>query len=298
MRSLSCKSVFEVLSNAVNLKIKFKHVSDSFLTGGHTSRLRGNGFTFSKIREYQYGDDPRNIDWNVTAKLGNLYVKEFVEERDVSIVFIIDASSRVFFGTDVCLKIDVMLEIFSVLSVSSSNGESSVSAIIFTDKVEKFIPPKRGKNSILNLITEVFNHQVEEKVVGDIEVALNFFNQVIRQTSIVFLMSDFLFSFPSKKLISAISSKHHVVAIRVLDKIEVSVQHLKGMFHFHSLESEQSLSVDFFSRANRKKLQSSFDGIHRDLEKQFRDNRIQYMTVIAGTEYHKKFLRFFSQSIG
>ncbi|MFK7935169.1 MAG: DUF58 domain-containing protein [Saprospiraceae bacterium] len=208
----------ELLKKVRKIEIKTKGLSKHIFSGEYHSAFKGRGMSFSEVRDYQYGDDVRNIDWNVTARTGEAHVKIFEEERELTVMLLVDVSQSAFFGTVNQMKTELITEISAVLAFSATNNNDKVGVIFFSDKVEKFIPPKKGKPHILRIIRELINF--EPKSSGtDLGVALRYFNNLIKKRSICFVLSDFLTKdYESPLRIAA--RRHDIIGIQIIDPRE------------------------------------------------------------------------------
>ena len=208
----------ELLKKVRNIEIRTKRLTDDMFSGGYLSSFKGKGMTFSEVREYQFGDEIRTIDWNVTARFSRPFIKVFDEERELTVMLMIDMSRSQEFGTNKQTKKELLTEIAAVLAFSASKNQDKIGLIIFTDKIEKFIPPQKGRSHILRIIRELLTFE-PQNFDTDINLALKYFLNIIKKRSIAFIISDFLCeSFESNLKISG--SKHDTIAIRLVDKVE------------------------------------------------------------------------------
>jgi uncharacterized protein (DUF58 family) len=208
----------ELLKKVRKIEIKTRGLSNQIFSGEYHSAFKGRGMTFSEVREYQPGDDIRTIDWNVTARFNNTYVKVFEEEREMTVVLLVDVSASGEFGTQKQLKQDLITELCAVLAFSSIQNNDKIGVIFFSDKIEKFIPPKKGKSHVLRIIRDLIEFKPEHKKT-DIKQALKYLTNVITKRSIAFVISDFM----SDDFIDALkiaNKKHDVVALQIYDKRE------------------------------------------------------------------------------
>jgi uncharacterized protein (DUF58 family) len=208
----------ELLKKVRKIEIKTRGLSNQLFSGEYHSAFKGRGMTFSEVREYQPGDDIRTIDWNVTARFNNTYVKVFEEEREMTVVLLVDVSASGEFGTQKQLKQDLITELCAVLAFSSIQNNDKIGVIFFSDKIEKFIPPKKGKSHVLRIIRDLIEFKPEHKKT-DIKQALKYLTNVITKRSIAFVISDFI----SDDFIDALkiaNKKHDVVALQIYDKRE------------------------------------------------------------------------------
>jgi len=180
----------ELLKKVRKIEIKTKNLSNHIFSGEYHSTFKGRGMSFSEVREYQYGDDVRNIDWNVTARYNEPYVKIYEEERELTVMLLIDVSESSFFGTVNQMKNELVTELAAVLAFSATNNNDKVGVVFFGDKIEKFIPPKKGKSHILRIIRELLNFESAQRGTN-IDEALKYFSNVMKKRTIAFLLSDF-----------------------------------------------------------------------------------------------------------
>lgn len=208
----------ELLKKVRKIEIKTRGLSSQIFSGEYHSAFKGRGMTFSEVREYQPGDDIRAIDWNVTARFNHPYIKVFEEEREMTVMLLVDVSASGEFGTQKQLKQDVITELCAVLAFSSLQNNDKVGVVFFSDKIEKFIPPKKGKSHVLRIIRDLIEFKPAHKKT-DIKQALKYLTSVIKKRSIAFIISDFI----DTDFIDALkiaNKKHDLVALRIYDKRE------------------------------------------------------------------------------
>jgi len=208
----------ELLRKVRRIEIKTRGLSNQIFSGEYHSAFKGQGMTFSEVREYQPGDEIRKIDWNVTARMGHPYVKIFEEEREQTVMLLVDVSASENFGSSEVLKRNYITEICAVLAFSAITNNDKIGVIFFSDKIEKFIPPKKGRGHTLHIIRDLLDFKAENKGT-DIEMVLRYFTGVIKKRSIAFLISDFI-SEPFEKSIKLANKKHDLVALQIQDPIE------------------------------------------------------------------------------
>ncbi len=214
----STSTTTELLKKVRSIEIKTKSLSSDLFSGEYHSAFKGRGMSFSAVRAYSYGDDIRAIDWNVTARTGEAHVKIFEEERELTVILLVDMSGSSFFGTKKQFKSDTMTELCATLAFSATQNNDKVGVIFFTDKVEKFIPPKKGKSHILLIIRELLSFE-PHGATTNISGALEFMNQVVKKRSIVFLLSDFMSDNYSKAL-SISARRHDFICLNLFDESE------------------------------------------------------------------------------
>ncbi len=209
----------ELLKKVRKIEIRTRGLSKHIFSGEYHSAFKGRGMAFSEVREYQVGDDIRSIDWNVTARYAEPYVKIFEEERELTVILLVDVSGSEYFGTRTQFKKELITELCSVLAFSAMQNNDKIGIIFFSDKIEKFIPPKKGKSHVLRIIRELLEFEPQNKGTN-IEEALKYLSNVIKKRSIVFIMSDFLDENNFEKSLMILSKKHDTVAMQFLDKAE------------------------------------------------------------------------------
>lgn len=240
----------ELLKKVRKIEIKTRGLSAQVFSGEYHSAFKGRGMAFSEVREYNPGDDIRSIDWNVTARFNHPYVKIFEEERELTVMLLIDVSASGNFGTNVQFKRDLITELSAVLAFSAIENNDKAGVILFSDKIELFIPPKKGKTHILRIIRELINSEPSGKGT-DINLALRYFNNMIKKRCIAFVISDFMAT-GYEDAIKVASKKHDVAAIRIFDQRETEMPSV-GLVRFVDAETGQASLLD-----------SSQDHVRRD----------------------------------
>jgi len=207
----------ELIEKVRKIEIKARGLSNNLFAGQYHTAFKGRGMAFSEVREYQYGDDVRDIDWNVTARFNHPYVKVYEEERELTVMLLVDMSQSLDFGTTVQYKKDMVAEIAATLAFSAIQNNDKIGVIFFTDKVERFIPPQKGRKHILFIIRELLDFQAESRLT-DISVPLQYLTNAIKKRCTCFLMSDFIDNHDIKDALTIANRKHDVVAIQVYDR--------------------------------------------------------------------------------
>lgn len=238
----------DLIKKVRKIEIKTRGLSKHIFAGEYHSAFKGKGMAFSEVREYQYGDDIRSIDWNVTARFNHPYIKVFEEERELTVILVIDVSGSKEFGSVNQLKQDVITEVAAVLSFSAIQNNDKIGVIFFSDKIEKFIPPKKGKTHILRIIRELINFEPDNKNTNIAE-ALKFLTNAIKKRSIAFLISDFIDS-GFEDAIKIANRKHDLIALRVYDKREAEIPSI-GMIKVKDAETGKQIWVDTSSKIVR-----------------------------------------------
>lgn len=244
--------IAELLKKVRTIEIKTRGLSNQIFSGEYHSAFKGRGMAFSEVREYYPGDDIRNIDWNVTARFSHTYVKVFEEERELTVILLVDVSASENFGTVKQFKKDLITELCAVLSFSAVQNNDKIGIIFFSNQIEKFIPPKKGKSHILRIIRELIEFEPRSKGT-DIGNALRYLTNVIKKRSIAFLISDFL-NKGFEDAIKIANKKHDIVAIHVYDQREVSMPSL-GLVRINDTETGFNRWVD----TSDKKFQSQYN---------------------------------------
>jgi len=240
----------ELLKRVRKIEIKTRGLSKNIFAGEYHSAFKGRGMSFSEVREYQYGDDIRSIDWNVTARFNHPYIKIFEEERELTVMLLIDISGSRNFGTQTQLKKNMITEIAAVLSFSAIQNNDKIGAILFSDQVEKFIPPKKGRQHILRIIRELIDYQPKSQGT-DISEGLRYFSNAIKKRSTAFLISDFIDEDYEEALRIA-NKRHDLIALNIYDLRETELPGI-GMLRLKDAETGRSAWVDTSSRKTRER---------------------------------------------
>ena len=231
----------ELLKKVRKIEIKTRRLSDHMFGGEYHSTFKGRGMTFSEVRQYQFGDDVRSIDWNVTARYNEPYIKVFEEERELTLMLLVDISGSEFFGTDEQFKNEIVTEIAATLAFSALQNNDKIGLILFSDQIELFIPPKKGKSHVLRIIRELIEHKGQSKKT-DLVNALKYLSNVMKKKAIVFVLSDFITE-NYKDTLKIVSGKHDVTGIRVYDKHEEQLPNL-GMVQMQDQETGETILVN------------------------------------------------------
>jgi uncharacterized protein (DUF58 family) len=239
----------DILKKVRKIEIKTRGLTRHVFAGRYHSAFKGKGMTFSEVREYQYGDSIRNIDWNVTARFNHPFVKVFEEERELTVMLLVDLSGSRNFGSNTVMKRDLMTELAAVLSFSAIQNNDKIGVIFFTDQIEKFIPPKKGKTHILRIITELLTFEPKGKGT-DIKQALEFFTSAIKKRCTAFLISDFIADGYERSMMIA-NNKHDLVTLRINDPAENELPDI-GLIRMLDAESGKEFWVDTAREKNRQ----------------------------------------------
>tara|TARA_B100001094_G_scaffold111686_1_gene107516 strand:+ start:10557 stop:11423 length:867 start_codon:yes stop_codon:yes gene_type:complete len=282
----------DLLKKVRKIEIKTRRLSNNIFGGEYHSAFKGRGMTFSEVRNYQFGDDVRAIDWNVTARYNEPFVKVFEEERELTLMLLVDVSGSEFFGTDYVLKKNIVTEISATLAFSALQNNDKVGLILFSDTVELYIPPSKGKTHVLRIIRELIEFKPLSKKT-DIAEALQFFIGVIKKKSIAFILSDFL-SDKYEKTLKICANKHDLTGIRIYDKMEERIPDM-GIVPMLDQETDEVKLVDTSSSALRKKYQS-FNMINsKRFNEVFSKNGAGTLNCRTDESYVKKLLSYFKK---
>ena len=283
-------STSALLKKVRKIEIKTKGLSNHIFAGEYHTAFKGKGMAFSEVREYQPGDDIRSIDWNVTARYNSPFVKVFEEEREMTVMLLIDVSASGNFGTQEQFKRELATELAAILAFSAIKNNDKVGVIFFTDKVEQFIPPKKGKSHILRIIREVLAFQPTGKGT-DIAGALEYFSAVIKKRSICFILSDFM-SKEFDRPLKIASKKHDLVALRIHDTREDTLPNV-GLVPMQDAETEKMLFVDTSSKKVRDNFAKNRAQATAKLRKLFPSSGVDLIDITTGTDYVKPLINFF-----
>jgi uncharacterized protein (DUF58 family) len=283
-------STSALLKKVRKIEIKTKGLSNHIFAGEYHTAFKGKGMAFSEVREYQPGDDIRSIDWNVTARYNSPFVKVFEEEREMTVMLLIDVSASGNFGTQEQFKRELATELAAILAFSAINNNDKVGVIFFTDKVEQFIPPKKGKSHILRIIREVLAFEPTGKGT-DIAGALEYFSAVIKKRSICFILSDFM-SKEFDRPLKIASKKHDLVALRIHDIREDTLPNV-GLVPMQDAETEKMLFVDTSSKKVRDNFAKNRAQATEKLRKLFPASGVDLIDITTGTDYVKPLINFF-----
>lgn len=282
----------ELLKKVRKIEIKTKGLSKHIFSGEYHSAFKGRGMSFSEVRDYQYGDDVRNIDWNVTARTGDPHVKVFEEERELTVMLLVDISRSSFFGTVNQLKSGIITEICALLAFSAINNNDKVGVIFFSSKVEKFIPAKKGRQHILRIIRELLNFEPQEQGT-DIGRALEYFNNVVKKRSICFILSDFISSAYESPLRIA-ARRHDIVGVQVNDRRE---QELPNVGLIRAVDAETGITrwLDTSSKKVRKDYSDWYKKHYAYFKSIILKSGADAVSIQTGESYVNALLKFFQK---
>ena len=280
----------DLLKKVRKIEIKTRKLSSNIFGGEYHSAFKGRGMTFSEVRNYQFGDDVRTIDWNVTARYNEPFVKIFEEERELTLMLMVDVSNSALFGTNNALKKNIITEISATLAFSALQNNDKVGLILFSDQVEFYIPPSKGKTHVLRIIRELIEFKPLSKKT-DIKVALEFLTRILKKKSITFILSDFISSDYEKSL-KIISKKHDLTGIKVYDKFEEAIPNL-GLVQMFDQETEEIKMIDTSSKSLRNNYKKEMSLNFKKFNDLFTKNGAGTISCRTDESYIKKLLNYF-----
>ena len=280
----------ELLKKVRKIEIKTRKLSNNIFGGEYHSAFKGRGMTFSEVRKYQFGDDVRTIDWNVTARYREPYVKVFEEERELTLMLLVDVSGSSNFGTRTKLKNEILTEIAATLAFSALNNNDKVGLVLFSNKIELFIAPKKGKIHILRIIRELLNYE-STSLKTNISKALEFLSQVQKKKAIIFILSDFIDSDYSKS-VQLLSKKHDLTGVRIFDLFEKELQK-SGLLFVNDAETGRKLWINSSSKKVRESYNLSFRKNADYFKNSFSKNGAGAIALSTDDEYVKTLLNYF-----
>ena len=281
----------ELLKKVRKIEIKTRGLSANIFAGQYHSAFKGRGMAFSEVREYQFGDDVRDIDWNVTARFNRPYVKVFEEERELTVMLLIDVSGSLDFGSHGQVKRDMVTEIAATLAFSAIQNNDKIGVIFFSDKIEKYIPPKKGRKHILYIIRELIDFQPESKRT-DVRGALEFLSGVAKRKCTAFILSDFYVRNDFQQTLSICNRKHDVVAIQVYD---IRSKELPDVGLMHVVDSETGFEqyVDTSSKRTRNAYSQYWNKRQAALAETFNKSNVDNISVATSDDYVKAMMMLF-----
>jgi len=280
----------ELIKKVRKIEIKTRGLSKNIFAGEYHSAFKGRGMTFAEVREYQYGDDIRSIDWNVTARFGHPYIKVFEEERELTVVLLIDVSGSREFGTVTQLKKDIFTEVAATLAFSTIQNNDKIGVIFFSDKIEKFIPPKKGKKHVLHIIRELIDFQPTSNKT-DIAGALRYFTNAIKKSSTAFIISDLMDSNFEKELTIA-GRKHDVVALQVYDIRETELPDV-GLIKLKDAETGERIWVDTSDKRLRTTYKHAWGESQLAIQKSFTKSGVDLVSMSTSDDYVRALMKLF-----
>lgn len=280
----------EILQQIRRIQITTSRMVTNVFAGQYQSVFKGRGMEFDEVRQYQPGDDIQSIDWNVTARVGTPYIKKFVEERELTVMLLLDMSQSCYFGTVNKLKRHLAAEICSVLAFSAIQNNDKVGLIAFTDRIEKYIPPRKGLHHVLRIIREALYFKPDGKGT-DIPLALEYLSNVVRRKSVAFILSDFYdhgFEIP----LSIVNKRHDVTAITITDPREISLPDI-GMIQFDDAETGEQFLIDTSNAMHKAEFKKKSQNAANKLKKTFNRINVDSISIRSDIPYAKSLFKFF-----
>ena len=283
----------DLLKRVRQIEIKTRGLSNNIFAGQYHSAFKGKGMSFSEVREYQYGDDVRDIDWNVTARYNKPFVKVFEEERELTVMLLIDVSNSLDFGTVKQLKKDMVTEIAATLAFSAIQNNDKIGVIFFSDRIEKFIPPKKGRKHILYIIRELLDFKPESKRT-DIKMAVEYLTNVIKKRCTTFMISDFIDENDFRNALTIANRKHDIVAIQVYDRRMAELPDV-GLMKVRDAETGHEQWIDTSSRALRRAHNDWWIQRQGVLYETFTKSNVDSVSIRTDQDYVKSLLNLFAK---
>ena len=284
----------ELIKRVRKVEIKTRGLSRNIFAGEYHSAFKGRGMAFSEVREYQFGDDIRNIDWNVTARYNKPFVKIYEEERELTVMLLIDMSGSREFGSMDKLKKNIVTEIAAVLAFSAIQNNDKIGVIFFSDKIEKFIPPKKGRSHILRIISELIDFEPEARGT-DISGAIRYLTNAIKKRCTAFVISDFIQKENTlENALSIANNRHDVVALRIYDERETELPDI-GMIKLKDAETGNYTWVDSSDRLARSIYRKWWNDLSAQLDNTFKRSRVDYVNISTNHDYVKSLISLFKK---
>lgn len=283
----------ELLKKVRKIEIKAKGLSQNIFAGEYHSAFKGRGMTFSEVREYQYGDDVRDIDWNVTARYNHPYVKIYEEERELTVLLMVDVSSSKNFGAVGEPKREMMTQVAATLAFSAIENNDKVGVIFFSDKIEKFIPPKKGRKHILLVISQLLDFTPSNRGT-DIDTALQFLTNALKKRCTTFLISDFIDEHDYHKSMSIASSKHDLIGVQIYDKREAQLPNV-GLMRVYDAEAGRERWVNTGSKRVRQAYGQWWYQRQRSMSETLQRSRVDLVSIATSDDYVKSLLGLFKR---
>ncbi len=280
----------DILKKVKRIEIQTRGLVNDVFSGEYHSVFKGRGMEFSEVREYQFGDDIRSIDWNVSARMGHPFVKVFEEERELTVMLVVDVSSSGNFGTVEQMKGQIAIEICALLAFSAIKNNDKVGLIIFTDRIEKFVPPKKGKSHVLRVLRELLYHEPEGKGT-DISMALEYLSRVATRRAVVFLVSDFI-SEDYRKAMQIANRRHDLVAITITDPRERELANV-GLMELEDAETGEVILLDTTDGETRRMFSTEFTAAKDTRDKLLRSMNVDTIDIGTDGSYIDPLIRFF-----
>ena len=283
----------EIIKKVRKIEIKARGLSSNIFAGQYHSAFKGRGMAFSEVREYQFGDDVRDIDWNVTARFHRPYVKVFEEERELTVMLLIDVSGSLDFGTQKQMKRDMVTEIAATIAFSAIQNNDKIGVVFFSDKIEKYIPPKKGRKHILYIIREMLDYHPESKRT-DVKQAVEFLSSVQKRRTTAFILSDFYVRNDFQQSLQIANRKHDVVAIQVYDQRARELPDV-GLMKVVDAETGYEQYVDTSSKRLRDSYRKYWQGRQSQLQETFNKSNVDNVSIGTHEDFVKALLLLFKK---
>lgn len=283
----------DLLKKVRRIEIKARGLSSNIFAGEYHSAFKGRGMAFSEVREYSYGDDMRDIDWNVTARYNKPFIKIFEEERELTVMLLIDVSESLSFGTSTVIKRDMLAEIAATLAFSAIQNNDKIGVIFFSDKIEKFVPPKKGRKHILYIIRKILSFEPENNQT-DISMALRYLTNAIKKRCTAFLLSDFIDTSDYKQALKIANRKHDLVSVQVYDKMSTELKPL-GLMKVYNPETGDDQWIDTSSRKVRNIYRNWWINQQTYMQGAFKQSGVDSVSISTDDDYVKSLLMLFQK---
>ena len=283
----------ELIERVRRIEIKARGLSSNLFAGQYHSAFKGRGMAFSEVREYQYGDDVRDVDWNVTARMSKPYIKVFEEEREMTVMLLVDVSSSLDFGTVRQMKKEMETEIAATLAFSAIQNNDKIGVIFFSDRIEKFIPPKKGKKHILYIIRELLDFTPESRRT-DVKMAIEYLTNVLKKRCTAFILSDFIDKNDYSNALTIANRKHDVVAIQVYDRRVADLPDV-GLMKVRDAETGHEQYIDTSSKALRRAHREWWESRQEMMNAAFTKSRVDSVSIRTDEDYVKALLNLFAK---
>ena len=283
----------ELIKKVRKIEIKTRGLSHNIFAGQYHSAFKGRGMSFSEVREYQYGDDVRDIDWNVTARFNKPYIKVFEEERELTVMLLVDLSDNLDFGTQVQTKREMLTEIAATIAFAAIQNNDKIGVIFFTDRIEKFIPPQKGRKHILYIIRELLNFEPQSKGT-DIKVPLEFLTNALKKKCTAFLLSDFICNSDYRNAMTIANRKHDLVAIQVYDRRLADIPDI-GLLKVRDAETDEEMYIDTSSAKVREHQRQWWNEQSMKLKEILNRSRVDSVSIRTDQDYVKALMGLFAQ---
>ncbi|MBC8385949.1 MAG: DUF58 domain-containing protein [Candidatus Cloacimonetes bacterium] len=280
----------EIIKRIKKIEITTRDIVNELFSGEYHSLFKGQGLEFSEVREYQSGDSFRQIDWNVSARMGHPYIKKFEETRELNVMFLVDCSASTLFGTKGFLKSEFITEVTAVLSFSAIYNNDKVGCLLFTDEVEQYIPPRKGKKHALRILRDILYFE-PKNTRTNIEKAVEYIYRLIKKRSIIFVVSDF-FDQEYENSLKLLAKKHDVIALRILDKAEIELPNA-GLLNLRDPETGMNFTVNTSSKNIREKYKKEIEKQESEISETFKKMKIDLVNLFTDKPYAPELMKFF-----